>query len=594
LLSRALNLNPVTHPEHLDMLDTDIPRALRMIRLSLLVPAIQAIGTVARFAEGPVPYARNQLVTLLDRFIDEMREKIEHFVLGDAPARRTWELIDLLAANIRGLLAAGLGPDDDFASLDDWNYIDWLRFNRIAERTLKNPIVRGAHDLGFAYYGGDPRNPQIAAGQAIGAACRFFFMYKGALFWRMRAGTGEVVFAPLYLALRRRGVKFRFYHRLDKMVLGKRDTSVTRLNFHRQVRLKRKGATAATNYQPLIVVEHQRLSAWRAKPHRDQLDYDAATLKKFDRAVSGQDRNTYANFESIWCNWAPGDDVFATVGDEPRQENHPSWIGHFDDVIVTVPIAALERVSEQLRDAPGKRGEQWRGMLQNFSTVATQSMQLWVSKPTRELGWPHGQVSFSAFVHPFDTWADLSQLIDVENQNDARSLHYFCSVLPERDVPKITDTTAPRHVVDRLDAVKSLVRQNAKSFLNNWIFQLWHDAADRYPNIFKWNLLVDQHDRRGVERLDAQYFVANVDPSERYTQSLPGTTKYRIRPDGTGFEHLYIAGDWTNCGLNFGCLEAAVMSGRLASAAIRGYPDTRLIPGYVGPTKRAVATQGGR
>ena len=64
-------------------------------------------------------------------------------------------------------------------------------------------------------------------------------------------------------------------------------------------------------------------------------------------------------------------------------------------------------------------------------------------------------------------------------------------------------------------------------------------------------------------------------------RALPGTTKYRIAPDeATGFEHLFIAGDWTDCGLNFGCVEAAVISGRLASSGISGYPDTRLIPGY--------------
>ena len=175
-------------------------------------------------------------VALLDRFIDSMREQIERFVLGDPPARRIWELIDLLAANIRGLVAAGLEGTDDFSELDEYNYDDWLRTNRIAERTLRSPLMRGAHDLALAYTDGDPRNPQLAAGQAINAACRFFFMYKGALFWRMKAGMGEVVFAPMYLALRSRGVKFRFFHRLDDIELSGDGTAVTRLKFWRQVR----------------------------------------------------------------------------------------------------------------------------------------------------------------------------------------------------------------------------------------------------------------------------------------------------------------------------------------------------------------------
>ena len=125
-----------------------------------------------------------------------------------------------------------------------------------------------------------------------------------------------------------------------------------------------------------------------------------------------------------------------------------------------------------------------------------------------------------------------------------------------------------------------MVRENARQFLDDWVFQLWPFAAFRYPNGFKWELLVDPSGPSGPERLNSQHFVANVDPSERYTQSLPGTTKYRIRSDGTGFDNLFIAGDWTDCGLNFGCVEAAVISGRLASWAITRYPDIRLIPGY--------------
>jgi hypothetical protein len=33
-----------------------------------------------------------------------------------------------------------------------------------------------------------------------------------------------------------------------------------------------------------------------------------------------------------------------------------------------------------------------------------------------------------------------------------------------------------------------------------------------------------------------------------------------------------LAGDWTRTGLNIGCVEAAVISGLLASHALSGYP----------------------
>ena len=98
-------------------------------------------------------------VAMLDRFIDAMREQIERFVRRDTPARRIWELIDLLAANIRGLVAAGLEGTDDFSSLDEWNYVDWLRMNRVAERTLRNPIDARRARSWLRVRGREPEKP---------------------------------------------------------------------------------------------------------------------------------------------------------------------------------------------------------------------------------------------------------------------------------------------------------------------------------------------------------------------------------------------------------------------------------------------------
>ena len=80
---------------------------------------------------------------------------------------------------------------------------------------------------------------------------------------------------------------------------------------------------------------------------------------------------------------------------------------------------------------------------------------------------------------------------------------------------------------------------------------------------------VAEHGRpEGPERLDTQYWRANTDPSDRYVQSLPGTDRYRLAPGRTGFSNLVVAGDWTDNGLNAGCVEGATRSGRLAAEAV--------------------------
>ena len=81
-------------------------------------------------------------------------------------------------------------------------------------------------------------------------------------------------------------------------------------------------------------------------------------------------------------------------------------------------------------------------------------------------------------------------------------------------------------------------------------------------------MLSDDLRRSGPDRLSGQYVKANLDPSDRYVQSLPGSGTHRIDPGRTGFDNLAVAGDWTACGLDAGCVEAATRSGILAARAI--------------------------
>ena len=99
---------------------------------------------------------------------------------------------------------------------------------------------------------------------------------------------------------------------------------------------------------------------------------------------------------------------------------------------------------------------------------------------------------------------------------------------------------------------------------------------------FRWELLVDpQLDAPNDERrFDSQYWKANIQPSERYVLSVPGSTRHRLPAhDQDEFTNLYLAGDWTANGYNIGCVEAATMSGLLAANAIADYPKRGTIIG---------------
>jgi hypothetical protein len=220
-------------------------------------------------------------------------------------------------------------------------------------------------------------------------------------------------------------------------------------------------------------------------------------------------------------------------------------------------------------------------MVDHCKSVPTQAIQLWLSESAEQLGWRLGQVNVSGFVEPFDTWADMRQLIPVEDfRAPVASVAYFCSVLPDAALGEDTSRA------DYPERRRAEVKENAIRFLEGDVRHLW-PKAHRHPGEFRWELLVDagspgktRVDRKGRARFDTQFLTANVNPSDRYSLSLPGSARYRISPLDDTFDNLTIAGDWTDCRFNEGCVEAAVMSGRLAAHALSKSPPLEDIVGF--------------
>ena len=82
---------------------------------------------------------------------------------------------------------------------------------------------------------------------------------------------------------------------------------------------------------------------------------------------------------------------------------------------------------------------------------------------------------------------------------------------------------------------------------------------------------------------DTQFHTGGSSASDRYVLSLPGSSQARISPLATGFGNLTVAGDWTQCGMNVGCVESAFISGRLAAHALSGSPARDEIIGFDHP-----------
>lgn len=523
--------------------------------LASLAALIEGVELLETLTGGYVRESDNVVLQFLDAVSRNARSQLEARASTDHGVRRAWTILDLTLATLRGIVRFGLLTDPrGFDTIDDYECREWLLLNGASEQTVDSGYVRGLYDLGFSYEDGDPTKPRISAGQAVRGMGRAFFTYRGAFFWKMQAGMGDVVFAPFYEVLQRRGVRFEFFHRLTNVHLADPATVepgaspyVASLDFDVQARIRDDA-----EYRALVDV--RGLPCWPSAADFDQL-VDGERLRAEGR-----------EFESHW--------------DTRREATKTLHVGRdFDLVVLAVSIGAVPFVCREIvaRDA------RWRAMVDHVKTVATQAFQIWLSVDMEELGWKEGPVTLSGFVEPFETWADMAHLLPRENWlKPPGALAYFCSVLPDRDGPA---SAHPQHLTERRDEV----RRNAIEFLNRDVVRLW-PAAERAPGEFRWDTLVDPQDpynvasaAAGSRRFGSQFWTANVSPSDRYVLSLPGSSKYRISPLDDTYDNLTIAGDWTDCGFNAGCVEAAVMSGRLAAHAIARVPSLDEIIGYDHP-----------
>jgi uncharacterized protein with NAD-binding domain and iron-sulfur cluster len=205
--------------------------------------------------------------------------------------------------------------------------------------------------------------------------------------------------------------------------------------------------------------------------------------------------------------------------------------------------------------------DRWRRMVDHVPTVATQAVQLWLRASDAELGAPQGNPTVSGLVHPFQTLAAMGQLVEREAWPEGErpgTVAYLCSTLAEEVAARPAEAAAA-------------VRANALEFLERRAGSVWPGAVDEAGR-FRWDLLAGAGEAEGPDRLDSQFWTASVDPSDRYVQSPPGSAAHRLRADESGYGNLFLAGDWVNCGLNAGCIEAAVLGGLEAANAVRGRP----------------------
>ena len=514
-----------------DLLELPAEGAERLLVLAERLAGARAGNTdhlVARQAAQPA-----LLVGLLKGFRDWLWLVLREPVQDDPDVRLFFTILDAGVSTVAGIVEDGV-LERGFDAINDEEWAAWLARHGAKEVTLggtpegRAPVLRAVYDVAFGFPGGSIAAADVAAGTATSDLLRLVFSYRGSFMRKMQAGMGDVVFTPLYEVLRRRGVQFRFFHEVTRLGVAPDDQRVETIEVVPQLELR----GGAEEYLPLADV--RGLPCWPSEPLWEQLE----------PAARGHDFELRPN----------------PLGREPLVLRRGE---HFDAVVLGIPVGALEPICRELMD----RDERFRSGIERAVTVRTQAFQVWANREAGELGWRHdGNSVAGCYVEPIDTYCDMTHLIPREEWQQAdgvRTIAYLCGVLDDRPGE------------DQAEATER-VRQNAVEFLERDMPALWPNArlAD---GSFDWSVLVDPGEGTGRERFDAQYWRANVAPSERYVLSPAGSVKHRLPSGESGFENLVLAGDWTRNGIDGGCVEAAVISGIEAAAGLTG--ERRPIPG---------------
>jgi uncharacterized protein with NAD-binding domain and iron-sulfur cluster len=495
-----------------------------------------ALATLATLTTPPT--AESVQTDLLGQSLDALRQALDYEHRPDHT--RLWLLLSLLTATARGLIVDGLITDPrGFRAINDEEYGAWILRHGAHPDVLAFPLVRGMYDMVFGYEDGDYNRPSFAAGLAVLLTGIALFQYKGAFFWKMSAGMGDVVIAPLYQALRRRGVRFEFFHRVDALHLDERRHAIDAITIGRQARL----AEGVDQYEPLATV--RGLPVFPNAPRQDQIEPGART-------------------DDLESHFGRRDDVETVLLRRGVD---------FDHVVLAASLGMVELVaSELIADRP-----EWRDMTAHLRTVATQAFQLWLRPTESALGWNHPGVTTSGYVAPFDTWASMPQTLWAEDwpeDDRPRTVAYFCGAFDAA-----SPTSGDRE--DYIGRCRQRVLAHAVSYLDDHVGLYLPGAVG--ADGFAWHLLSGANGHRGTSALETQHVSVNIDPSDRYVQSVPGSDKYRLRPDESGYDNLVLAGDWTDSGINAGCIEAAVMSGLQAANALLGRGRYYRIRGFYLP-----------
>lgn len=481
----------------------------------------------------------NVLSKWVTKLIDSIADHNEYFY---------WlaVFVEFGMVNMKGTFADVYNPEThelDYEKINDLDYREWLKSHGASERLLSSAMVRFLYTGTFHNLTGADQQGSLAAGVGLHFLTNSAG-YKGSFVWKFKAGTADTMITPIYLVLKNRGVKFKFFHKVEQVHYS--DTgSIEKISMAEQVILKNG------TYTPTYKLKG--IDVWPGEPLYDQIEDEQAKALK---------EGTF-DLEESWCGWKNVNEFSLEKGKD------------FDYTVLGIPIDVLggnEGICKEIIE----NNTVWNNMYTHVKSIPTMSMQLWITPNLKELGmhlpdwgFPEGALpNLVTYADPQYSFIDMSQVLPYEDWGDQKPgvlIYYTGSFLDPEVIPPFSDHNYPHEQLERIMRISEQWLRDKMG----WFFK--NATTLEYPEGMKFDVIHDfsKTAKTDYARLKTQFFRANVNPTDRYTLSLPGSNKYRLKADESGFDNLVITGDWINFGVNVGYYEGAIVSGLQAGQVVR-------------------------
>jgi uncharacterized protein with NAD-binding domain and iron-sulfur cluster len=465
----------------------------------------------------------------------------------DPKVIRTRILVDFVLTVVCGIVTDGVlvGKIGD---VDKHELRKWLLDHGAQPETAHSPLTQACYDSVAAYVGGDVTQASLSAAAFLQTFVPALIAYRASFCYQMKAEVAESFIVPLYEALRRRGVEFRFLHELSEIEPDSAGSRIESLVFKVPSLPNLPSGSAATalaSYAPLVqtttLANGKKRWYWPRGP-KPPFDF----LGEIDE-----------NRPLLLRPFGPArDTVTLRVGTD------------FDRVVFALPHTAVRKVAPRLMSQKPR----WQSLSDQLPSVETQSLRVWLSTDFPDIKWdgemPKVPPVLSAYTPMFSTWEDSGQQLEMHAWpgTPPDSIATVFGPLPAGFHPYQCQFLAWLHEWFQ----RSRARSHARDFLSSHVVRLWPGLVDA-NGVFKWGELLPPSSTNVPEdALNHQWMIANAGASERYTHAAPNTFQYRLRSNDTGYTNLSVAGDWTRFWPATANVELAVISGLRAAYDVLG------------------------